>query len=95
MLWEPTDPTSPTFKSSTAGDAIIMADAKYIPEGILSDEEKFARQTGLQEFFPAYVAEGGVIRENMVLLVGIGRARPDSSSDQIEYSAKSLCVEDL
>ena len=81
-LWELTDPTKPTFKAGTTDDSILMAAGKYIPEGVLPEEEENMKDQDLLEFFPVYVTENRVIGEHMALFLDIGTSRPDIVNDK-------------
>ena len=89
-LRELADPTSPAFRSGTADDTIIMAARAFLLEGAFPDEKDFAREAGLQESVPVFVAEDGVPGENSALCLDIGTMWPDIGSGRLKFNVLSL-----
>ena len=89
-LSELTDPAKPTLEAGRVDYSIPTAAGRYIPEGVLPEEEGNMKGQYMLERFPAYVTENRGRGEHIALSLDFGAIRPDAVNDEINYNIRSL-----
>ena len=83
-------PQTPTHRSGTVDDAMLVAVGAYVPKGSLPGAAESEKELGKAERFPVYVTEDPVIADHMALMLALNTQRPDVGTVKRKYNTRSV-----
>ena len=71
QLWELSDPQTPTYRTGTVTDGVLLAPGEYLPDGILPQDADPEEDGGVPHVYPVWVTETTVLVDHHALFLDI------------------------